>query len=286
MGLLSFVSKGISNVGATFSAIGQNIAATVTGKSAPFTFTSPIPGAAKIAEHPFATAAVLATALNPKGAITAVKVVGAKVGGAAKNLFESLSPLQKLGVGLAAPVVIGAVSKSKKLQGDILKAPTSLTNFGANVGNLIDNPSLSNLTKTFKENPAVSSVVGLAGVAAVSGLALGAASVITNIQNTRSVKANTSATLQSTLDSTPTLAAITQPFTPSLPVQAAPVAVSTTPSSVPATVAKPKAKKKSKKKAKKKSKKKAKKKSKKKAKKKSKKKAKSIKRKKKKRSGR
>jgi hypothetical protein len=288
MGILgsitSFVSKGVANVGETFKAIASNTVNTVIGKPKEYTFSSPIPGVAKIAEHPFATAAVIATVANPKGALTAAKTVANKVASVAKSTFNQLNPLTKVGVIAASPVVVGALSSSSTLRKQVISAPSGLANFGTNIGKFADNPSLGTLKTIVKENPLISGLAGAAVAIPLAGAAYGVSNTLINASNTKAVKANTTATLKS-LESSPivtpqVMQSVATPMASS-PISTPPPIATTTP--LVATPKKKKAKKK-KKKAKKKAKKKkkkAKKKPKKKAKKK-KKKAKSIKRKKKK----
>lgn len=127
------------------------------------------------ASNPFTTAAV----------VTPVNTAKAAVAG-----FNALPAAGKVASAIAAPVVIGAVVSNPSSIGKAAQAPAALSNFGSNVGGFINNPSTEAAKGIFKENPVISSIVGI-GTAAVIGAA--ATGAITSAANTVAVKANTKA---------------------------------------------------------------------------------------------
>jgi len=160
----------------------------------------------KAASNPYATAAVAATVINPSSALAAVKTAASAVGSAVTKAFSSLNPLQKVAVVAATPVAASVVVTSKSAQQAILNAPSSLVNFGANIGKAIDNPSLKSVANIAKENPLLTTaVVGGATIAAATGVTglvsnyLTAANTRAMVTNTQQTLANTKATQQNTI---------------------------------------------------------------------------------------
>lgn len=141
------------------------------------------------ASHPFISAGIIASAVNPAAALAALKQGGSKIA----TEYGQSKLGTKVALGVAAPVVAGALMSSQKVRSEVVNLPSTLTEFGADIGNAIDNPSLSSLGQIVKDNPVASSVAA-AGILGVAGL--GAASLISNVANTQAVKANTKATKQ------------------------------------------------------------------------------------------
>jgi hypothetical protein len=204
MGLLSFVSTGLSNVKQTFTTITANTLSTV-GVSNNFvtnnksSFTSPLPLAAKIAEHPFATAGLIGTGVIASGyavttgGITASQGATAALTSAGKSVVAKA--IAKPGQAAVVALVGTTVLKSEKATTAVLKTPSALNNFTSNAANLIDNPSLSSASKLAKENPVITSLLGLGTLAAVGGgLGLGANTVATYL-NSKATNKNTLSTL-------------------------------------------------------------------------------------------
>lgn len=198
MSLLSLVTNGISNVVQTGKTIIANTLAP-TGIAKSFveanksTFTSSIPYAATIAEHPYKTAAVVAVAAKPTQALAAVKEVATKyipkVGITLKNTFSGLSLGGKITAVVATPIAAGVVTSSAKARESIIKTPGGLVNLGSNIGSAIENPSLSSISKIYKDNPVLASGATIAaGAATLGGLGLAANTVVTSL-NTSAQKA-------------------------------------------------------------------------------------------------
>jgi hypothetical protein len=124
---------------------------------------------------------------------SAVISAASAVGSFASNVFKSLTPIQQVGGIAAATVAVPAVISSTKLQQTVIKAPSALVNFGSNIGKAIDNPTLENITNIAKENPIVTSLAGIATVAAVGGGIGLAANTISTMTNTAATKKNTNA---------------------------------------------------------------------------------------------
>lgn len=142
------------------------------------------------ASHPFLTAGLAAAAVNPAGAGAVLKSAGS----AAKTEFSKLSLGSKALTVVSAPIIAGAVVSSPKLREAALNAPSSLANFGGNVGGLVEDPNLKNLTKLATENPLITAAAGAAGLAVLGGTAAGAISTISARQNTQAIIENTKAT--------------------------------------------------------------------------------------------
>lgn len=139
-----------------------------------------------VANHPYLAAGVVA------GGITAVAQPAA-----AAAVVKSAIPATtkgKVAAAVIAPVAIGALTTSEKAREGVLNAPSSLANFGANVGKVIESPSLATIKETFKENPVIATAATL-GAAAVVGGGIGlAANTVATALNTRATNANTEPT--------------------------------------------------------------------------------------------
>jgi len=200
MGLFDFITQGISNVAQTGKTIAANTLSTL-GVNNTFTtqnkssFTSPIPLAAKVAEHPFTTAAIATTVINPAAALTVAKQALSTTVKFTTNLVNTLSPLQKVGATAAALVAVPAVANSKKLQNSIINTPKSLVTFGSNIGNVVDNPSVASVKQLAVDSPVLTSATGVAALALVSGGVGLAANTAATFLNSQSTKGNTKAML-------------------------------------------------------------------------------------------
>lgn len=180
------VGAAIQNVGSTltFGAISKsNISATNPGSTLGKV-------GAIIANNPAQTAGIAAIAVNPSGAVAAIKATGSAVATAVKSTFSSLSPLGKVATIATAPIAVSAIAQSPKLQSGIANAPSSLTNFGTNVGKFVENPSGATASAILRENPVIAAGVVAAGISSV-GLAAG--SLITSVANTVTTRENTTA---------------------------------------------------------------------------------------------
>lgn len=140
-----------------------------------------------VASHPFITAGVAAAVINPSSAVAFTKVVGK----AAAGEFSKLSLGGKALTVVATPVIISAVASSSKLQKGIINAPSSLAQFGGNLGSLAEDPTLENLTRVAKDNPVLTAAAGVTGLLAVGTAVRGVAGIIATTMNTNAVKANT-----------------------------------------------------------------------------------------------
>lgn len=145
-----------------------------------------------------------AAALTNPGILTQIVSTSSNViksvGTLAKNLFTSLTPVQKAATIVAAPIVTSAIVQSPKLQNAIVKTPTSLVNFGGNIGKLVENPSLKQVGATIKENPILSTVIGGVAVAAIGGGVGLAANTAATFLNTRATKENSGSAMPTTSD--------------------------------------------------------------------------------------
>lgn len=204
MGFLSslgnIVSKGLDYISAplsqplTFITQGPTAAAKAVETSRANIAARKESGVAKIATIVASTAVV-------GGAVLAAAPTASSgaLGVAARTVVKAVTPTTvkgAVGLAVAAPIVYGVVkSNPEGAQNAIAAAPGNLANFGQNVGDLVNNPSLETLKETFKENPVISTVVAGAGVAAIGGgIGLAANSVATYL-NSKATKANTAATL-------------------------------------------------------------------------------------------
>lgn len=129
------------------------------------------------ASNPFLTAVAGAIAANPSAAA-----------GTLKAGYAALSPGAKVASVVAAPVVVGAVASNPKLITKTAKAPSELASFGSDLGNLLEDPSLSNAAQVVKNSPLISAGIAAGGAALIGG---GIAGTIATIQNTKAIKKNT-----------------------------------------------------------------------------------------------
>lgn len=141
-----------------------------------------------------ATAGYAATIIGT-GAVAVSAKAGTIIADAA-SLGAKLIPATTKGkviAAVAAPVILGAVIQNPVKSIDVAtSAPGKLANVGANLSNLIADPSIENAKNLYKENPLIT---GAATAAAVVAVGLGTANIISNITNTAAVKANTKATI-------------------------------------------------------------------------------------------
>lgn len=118
------------------------------------------------------------------------KTIG-KVGTAIKSAFVA-APVKTTVVAAGATVATSAIVASPKAQESLSKTPSSLVNFGTNIGELIEEPSLVKAKELITENPVISSLVAAGTVAAVgvgtAGLATTAANVLATKQNTQALE--------------------------------------------------------------------------------------------------
>ena len=112
---------------------------------------------------------VLATAGYAAATLTAGAVATKGIAATAASLIPATIK-GKVIAAVAAPVVIGAVAQQPlKAAEAITKAPSSLANVGANVANLVADPSLKNVKTLISENPVL-----VGGAAAAGAVAAGA----------------------------------------------------------------------------------------------------------------
>jgi len=153
------------------------------------------------ASHPFITAGVGAVAVAPAAAGAAAK---AGIQSLAKS-YAASSLTTKVVVAAAVPIVGSAVLQSPKLQKGLINAPSSLANFGTNVGEFAENPSIEKAKDVFKENPIIAGGIAAAAAATIGGGIGLAANTLATFSNTRATKANTSES-SSPLNESPKLA--------------------------------------------------------------------------------
>lgn len=122
-------------------------------------------------------------------AIVSAPIVAPTAAKAVSNFVTNNPGKTAIAITAAVPVT-AALIQSPKAREAVVSAPSSLANFGSNVGQLIENPSISNATNIFKENPIVASTI-VAGAAIATGAA--SAGVISTLLNTKAVKENTAA---------------------------------------------------------------------------------------------
>jgi hypothetical protein len=152
--------------------------------------------------------AISATAIAATGGYLATTPsAAASVATAAKSLIPTTTKGKLIGTA-AALITVPAVIKSPKLQEAIINTPSSLVNFGSNVGYVIENPTIENAKNIFKENPLIAGGIAAATVA-VAGIGLGsAASIAASLASRSATKENTAAILET---SQPQLQTLEQP---------------------------------------------------------------------------
>lgn len=196
MGIFDFIKTGVSNVIQTTKTIAANTLSSI-GVNNNFvsantsSFTSPIPLAAKVAEHPFITAGIVTVAVNPVNAVNLAKTAITKAAPIIKNTFNVLPTSVKTGIVVASPLLITSATARKA----VVQAPSQITTFYSDVGKTLDNPTLSNAVSTFKDSPIIAGGLAVASAAVVGGGIGLAANTVATYVNSRATKANTSATL-------------------------------------------------------------------------------------------
>jgi hypothetical protein len=146
--------------------------------------------------------------LNTGTVAAAVIGGGAALGSTtAKSIVASVAPVVsklvptstkgKIAAAVVAPIVAGAViNQPAKTISAVASLPGALTNFGGNAANLVADPSLSNAKTLVKENPVVSTLLGVGAVAAVGGGLGLAANTVATFTNSQATKANTAASAE------------------------------------------------------------------------------------------
>lgn len=128
------------------------------------------------------------------GAVAGVVAGGASLltGGKVAHVAASTiaaSPIKSALAGAAGLVGVGVVaSNPKAATAAVTNAPSSLVNFGSNVGQFVENPSLLAAEKTLKENPLVSAVVIGAGGVLGAKAATAVANIVTTERNTAALE--------------------------------------------------------------------------------------------------
>jgi hypothetical protein len=122
------------------------------------------------------------------GALGASLINPASTLAAAKTLIPK-SALGKIGGAAAATATIGAAIRQPAAVGNaITSTPTALANFGGNVADLAVNPSLDNLTKIGKENPLITTAVGVIGGVLGAKTLTSVANIVTTERNTAALE--------------------------------------------------------------------------------------------------
>jgi hypothetical protein len=151
-------------------------------------------GPAKTITNTVVNTAIASAAILSAGAALAPE---SAVGSAGSTIIKAAiaNPKTALVTAAAIPIVTGIVASAPtKSFNAVSSVPRNLANFGSNVGNVIQNPSISSVTTLVKENPIISAGVALAGVGAAG---YGLSGIVSNVLNTEAVKKNTAATLAS-----------------------------------------------------------------------------------------
>lgn len=137
-------------------------------------------------------ASAIIAAVNPLNrVISSAGGVSAVASKAATTILTKPATVIKgavvVGSGIVASNILVSSSKAREA---VINAPSSLSNFGQNLGQVIENPSKDNILQTVKENPIVSSVA-VASTAALVGY--GTSNLIASVANTAAIKNNTNA---------------------------------------------------------------------------------------------
>ena len=129
-----------------------------------------------------------AAASNPF--TTAAVVTPANTLGAAKAGFQALSTGGKVATVAAAPVVASVVLTSPDTIKKAASAPRSAAQFGSNVTEFINEPSVERAKDIVRDNPIIA---GGAAALGIGALGAGTAGLIGTAINTRATKQNTEA---------------------------------------------------------------------------------------------
>jgi len=168
-------------------------------------------------------ALVVATAAAPKLALSAAKEIVVGAGKVASNEFSKLGLVGKTVVAVGTPVAVSTLVTSQKAREGLVSLPSGLVNLGSNVGQFIDDPSVSNAVDIFKENPIIVGA-GIAGAALAIGK--GVVPALATIANTRAINesselARESASFVPAMPSTPIYDSSDSPVSGVLPAEGA-----------------------------------------------------------------
>lgn|SRR5574340_96442 len=162
-----------------------------------------------------------AVSLGLAAAGVGVAVVGVPASIAAAKAVVPKTTKGKIIAGVAAPVVIGAVSQQPlKAAKTIASAPSELSQFGGDIANLAASPSLESAKELFKESPVLTTAALAAGAVA---LGKGVIPAIATARQTEAIQEQTAAIQAATaglpLDKTGTGASVpASSLAPSIPV--------------------------------------------------------------------
>jgi hypothetical protein len=173
-----------------------------------------------------------------RGIVSAVAPVIAKIGTTiAKSPIKSTAAI---GVGI---IGVNAAKSSPKVATAILNTPSSLANFGSNIGKAVENPNLTSITNIAKQNPLLT-----AGTVLAAGIAAGTTlNTVATVLNTRATNQNSNSTVNTATMPTAPVQAQPAPIN-YLVTQPMPVAATPQPAPIPKTTAVGKKKSKKKKK--------------------------------------
>lgn len=172
MGFLSKIATGLDYITAPLAKpavlLSQGWSAAAQKVKAERTAVIPVSQRLKTAGTIAATTGILAAGILAAAPASATGAAGATI----RSVGGALIPATTKGKVIAAvavPVVAGAfVSQPAAVSKLIIKTPTALGNFGANVAGFAVNPTIEGAKTIIKENPVVSAVAG----AAVAGAAV------------------------------------------------------------------------------------------------------------------
>lgn len=105
-------------------------------------------------------------------------------------LTKPATVIKAASVAGAGVVATNILVSSPKAREAVINTPTSLSNFGQNIGKVIENPSKETILQTVKENPIVAGAA-VASTAALVGY--GTSSLIASVANTKAIQENTKA---------------------------------------------------------------------------------------------
>jgi hypothetical protein len=135
-----------------------------------------------------ATSQAAGTAALGLGAAAVAVSTLPKIAAKAATEFAAAKTTTQIAVVGSGLVAGGALSTSKKTRQAVVDTPSNLVNFGENIGEFVENPSLEKAKDIITENPLIAAGAGLIGAAALGK----AGTIATSLINTSAIKEQTS----------------------------------------------------------------------------------------------
>jgi len=182
-------------VGGITSTVGKTIQKAVILPVANTISNTIKPGSGKATTDTFNSSSIGRVYTNALGAaVLALPIAAAGVGTVAKAAVTN--PIKTSAVVIGGGVLSSSQKSQNVVSTQIAKAPSNLANFGTNIGNAVDNPSIASITEIAKENPILTSIVGAAAAYGTYKAVSPAVNAFSTFQNTQAIQEDTQAVIK------------------------------------------------------------------------------------------